>query len=156
MNGKGVGVDIGAKPDYPLTKTTVDATTGEEIPDYSGFYDLKDIALKVKEFYNKKENSLKVTVRKTTVKAKDLKNSKKTIQPLQIKNAQGPVSVKPIKKGSSSAIFNKLKVNKKGTVTLKKGTYKKGTYKIVVRIKAAGNKKYKPATVTKTFRVKIK
>ena len=35
------------------------------IPDYSGFYDLKGIAQKLKGFYNKKENPLKVTVRKT-------------------------------------------------------------------------------------------
>ena len=33
---------------------------------------------------------------------------------------------------------------------------KKGTYKIVVSVKAAGNDKYDPVTVTKTVKVKIK
>ncbi len=156
VTGSGIGVDIGAKPDYVLTKTSVDPDTGKEVVDYSGFYDLKDIAGKVEKFYSKKKNTLKVTAGKTTVKAKELKKTKKTIRPLKIKNAKGTVTVKLVKKGSSSKILGKLKVSKKGAVTLKKGTYKKGTYKIVVSVKAAGNDKYDPVTVTKTVKVKIK
>ena len=40
-----------------------------------------------------------------------------------------------------------------GKVTVKKGL-KKGTYK--VKVKAAGNKNYKAATKTVTFKIKVK
>lgn len=154
---KGVGVDIGAKPDYVLTKTVTDAATGTETTDYSGFYDLRDIAKKVESFYEKKAaNPMKVTVKATTVKAKVLKAGKKTIRPISIKNAEGKVSVTLVKKGTSAKIFKKLKMNKKGAITLKKGKYKKGTYKIAVKISAAGNDRYKAASVTKTVKVKVR
>ena len=42
-----------------------------------------------------------------------------------------------------------------GKVTVKKGL-KKGTYKVKVKVKAAGNKNYKAATKTVTFKINVK
>ncbi len=79
-----------------------------------------------------------------------------TAKPLTIKNAQGKVTCKIVKKGTNSKIYKKIKINKKGVITFKKGKYAKKTYKIKVKITAAGNSKYNKKTITKTVKVKIK
>ncbi len=84
-----------------------------------------------------------------TVKAKKLKRTKVTVNALTVKKAKGEVKYKKLS-GSK-----KLTVNKKGKITIKKGT-KKGTYKIKIKITAKGTKKYKSKTVTKKITIKIK
>ena len=96
-----------------------------------------------------KSNPIKVTAKTTTVKAKKLKRSKVTVNALTVKKAKGEVKYKKLS-GSK-----KLTVNKKGKITIKKGT-KKGAYKIKIKITAKGTKKYKSKTVTKKVTVKVK
>ncbi len=97
----------------------------------------------------KQANPIKVTAKTKTVKAKKLKRSKVTVNALTVKKAKGEVKYKKLS-GSK-----KLTVNKKGKITIKKGT-KKGTYKIKIKITAKGTKKYKSKTVTKKITIKIK
>lgn len=104
----------------------------------------------------KSANTIKVTVKTKSLKAKKLKKKKQTAKPLTIKNAQGKVTCKIVKKGTNSKIYKKIKINKKGVITFKKGKYAKKTYKIKVKITAAGNSKYNKKTITKTVKVKIK
>ncbi len=95
--------------------------------------------------------ALKLKVSNKAVKASKLKKSKVTVKPLTIKNVKGKVKVTKVKKGTSSKIYKKIKVNSKGAVTLAKGKYKKGTYKVKLRITAKGCK-----TAYKTVKIRIK
>lgn len=95
--------------------------------------------------------ALKLKVSNKTVKASKLKKSKVTVKPLTIKNVKGKVKVTKVKKGTSSKIYKKIKVNSKGAVTLAKGKYKKGTYKIKLKITAVRCK-----TLYKTVKIRIK
>ena len=104
----------------------------------------------------KSANTIKVTAKTKTIKAKKLKKKKQTVKPLTVKNAQGKVTYKLVKKGTNKKIFKKIKINKKGAITFKKGKYAKKTYKIKVKVTAAGNSKYNKKTVTKTVKVKVK
>ncbi|MCH5298934.1 MAG: hypothetical protein J1E96_04135 [Ruminococcus sp.] len=106
---------------------------------------------------NKKlKNPIKVTAQTKTVKAKKLKSKKQTVRALTITNAQGKVTATIVKNGTSKKILKKIKINKKGVITLKKGKYNKTTYKIKVKITANGNASYKPSTKTKTVKIKVK
>lgn len=105
----------------------------------------------------KKKNPVKVSVKKKTIKANKLKKKAQTIKALTIKNNKGAVTVTKVKSGTTKAIFKKIKVNKKtGAITFKKGKYAKKTYKIKLKIAVKGNSGYKPVTLTKTVKVKIK
>ena len=101
-------------------------------------------------------NTMKVTVKAKTLKAKKLKKKKQTVKAITVKNAQGKVTYKIVKKGTTSKIYKKVKINKKGVITFKKGKYAKKTYKIKVKITAAGTSGYNKKTVTKTVKVKVK
>lgn len=105
---------------------------------------------------SKKTNPVKVTVKLKTVKAERLKAKKQKVKPLTIKHAKGKVTVKLIKKGTSSKIFRRLSVNSKGEITLKKGKYSKKLYKVNLKITAKGNSNYKRASKTVTVKIKIK
>ena len=106
-------------------------------------------------------NTIKVTVKTKTVKAKKLKKKKQTVKAITVKNAKGTVTFAKVKKGTTSKIFKKVTVNKKtGKITLKKGKYAKKTYKVKVKIKAAGKKvgnvQYNAKTLTKVVKIKVK
>ncbi|MBQ5346668.1 MAG: hypothetical protein IIU39_01250, partial [Ruminococcus sp.] len=94
----------------------------------------------------KAKNPIKVTAKKT-VKAKA---KKKTVikKAVKIKKAKGKVTCKTNNK--------KIKVNKKGTMTVAKGLKKGKTYKVKVKVTAKGNSNYKKKTVSKTVKVKVK
>ena len=109
-----------------------------------------------KSTVKKKANTIKVTVKTKTLKAKKLKKKKQTVKAVTVKKAQGKVTYKIVKKGTNSKIYKKIKISKKGAVTFKKGKYAKKTYKIKLKITAAGNSKYNKKTVTKTIKVKVK
>lgn len=101
------------------------------------------VAKKVTVVVNKAKQKLKNT-KKRKVKAKKVR--KKTIKiKLKVKaTGKGKIKYKRVSK--------KLKVSKKGKVTIRKGT-KKGTYKI--KVKALGNGNYK-ATKWKKIKIRIK
>ena len=104
----------------------------------------------------KKSNPLTVTAKTKTVKVKALKSKKQDVKPLTVKNAQGKVTFKLIKKSTSSKIYKNLKINSKGVITLNKGAYKKGKYKVSVKVAAAGNKSYNSGSKTVAFKINIK
>lgn len=104
----------------------------------------------------KKPNPVNIKAKTITLKSKKLKAKKQTIKPLTIKNAKGKVKCTLIKKGTSVIIRKKISVSNKGAITFKKGKYKKMTYKIALKITAAGNSTFKPKTISKTIRVKVK
>ncbi|MDO4859400.1 MAG: hypothetical protein Q4A48_00050 [Bacillota bacterium] len=102
----------------------------------------------------KGKNPLKVKGKTATVKYSKLK--KKT-QLLKVSKV-----LKFTNKGIGNVTYMKKKGDKKitiakktGKVTLKKGL-KKGTYKVKIKIKAAGNSKYKAGTKTVTVKIKVK
>ncbi len=68
---------------------------------------------------------------------------------ITVKNAKGAVTYKK-SKGNK-----KIKVAKNGKITVAKGL-KKGTYKVKIKVKAAGEGLYKPATKTVTVKVVVK
>lgn len=119
---------------------------GEEIEDSS---DEKAVT-------EKKSNPFKATAKEKTLKAKALKSKKQTALTITVKNAQGKVSYKVLKSGTSKKLYKKLKVNSKGKVTLKKGKYAKKTYTVAVKVSAAGNDKYKSGSKTVKVKVKVK
>ncbi len=105
----------------------------------------------------KKENPIKVTVKKKSVKLKKLKKKAQKVKAITVKKAQGKVSFKLVKKGISKKIRKLIKLSSKGVITIKRWKKpKKGTYKIKIKITAKGNDKYKSKTVTKTVKIKIK
>ncbi len=105
----------------------------------------------------KKANTIKVTAKTKSVKAKSLKRKKQVVKPLAIKSAKGSVKVVKVKNGTDKKLFKKFTVNSKsGALTIKKGKYKKGVYKVKLKITASGGKYYKPKTVNKTVKIKIK
>lgn len=89
-----------------------------------------------------------------TVKASVLKKKAVSLsKPVTVKKAKGKVTYKNV---SSQKVAKKFKVNaKNGKITLNKGT-KKGTYKVKIKVTAAGNSKYKPASKTVTVKVRVK
>ena len=97
----------------------------------------------------KKANTVKVTVKTPSVKAKNKKQTISASKIFKVSKAQGKVSYKKLS-GSKN-----LTISKTGKITVKKGT-KVGTYKIKVAITAAGNENYKAKTVNKTVKVKVK
>ena len=97
----------------------------------------------------KKANTVKVTVKPPSVKAKNKKQAISASKIFKVSKAQGKVSYKKVS-GSKN-----LTISKTGKITVKKGT-KAGTYKIKVAITAAGNENYKAKTVNKTVKVKVK
>ena len=136
--------------DYEVPGFTINGYAGTAAENYAKNNEFKFVTIK-------KANTLKVSASKESLKAKALKKSKKAVKPISIKNAKGKVTVTKVKKGTDSKIFKKITVNKAtGAVTFKKGKYAKKTYKLKLKIKAAGNSDFKPKTITKTVKVKIK
>ena len=105
----------------------------------------------------KKPNPVKITVKTKTVKLKKLKKKAQKVKAITVKNAKGKVTYKLVKSGITKKIRKLIKINSKGVITIKCWKKaKKGTYKIKVHITVQGNSKYKPKTVNKVVKVKIK
>lgn len=137
----------GLDPDAPIVAPTVPTDNGNN----------NNAAKPASSKTTKKKNPVKVTLKKKTVKAKNLKKKAQKVKALTIKNNKGAVTVTKVKSGTTKAIFKKISVNKKtGVITLKKGKYAKKTYKIKLKIVVKGNSKFKPITLTKTVKIKIK
>lgn len=110
------------------------------------------------QIIEKKANTIRIkSLKIKAIKKKVLKKKSKKITPFKITKAKGNVTVSIVKKGTSKKIYKRIKINNKtGVVTFKKGTYAKKTYKIKFKIAVTGNEEYKPKTVNKSIRIKIK
>ncbi len=105
----------------------------------------------------KKANTVKVSAKTKSVKAKALKKKNVIVKKVfTVSKAQGTVTVAKVKKGSDSKLYKKVTVKKNGSVTIKKGKYAKKTYKIKIKVTAKGNANYKSKTVSKVLKIKVK
>lgn len=106
----------------------------------------------------KKANTLKAKGKTVKLKAKKLKKKKQTItrkRAITIKNAKGEVTYTKVKVNKKK-YAKKFTINKKtGKITVKKGV-KKGLYKVTVRVKAAGNGSYLPASKKVVVKIRVK
>lgn len=134
-------------------KNNINAGKGTAVITGKGAY--KD-STEVKFEIAKANNSVKVKTSIAKVKAKKLKTKKHTLKSLKISKANGKVKVKIVKSKTSKKIRNKVKVNKKGVITLKKGVYSKGKYTVTVKITVKGDDNHNPTSFTKKLRIKIK
>ena len=102
----------------------------------------------------KARQKLSVKAKAKKIKAAKLKKSKQKVKKaVTVKNNKTAISYKKVKKGSS----NKLSVDKKGTITVKKGKYKKGAVlKIKIKITAKSSNNYNAASKTVTVKITIK
>lgn len=107
---------------------------------------------------SKKSQTITAKAKTQKIKATTLKNKKQTVKKvITVKKAQGKVTYKKVKKGSTSSIYGKIKINSKsGAITLKKGKYIKGTYYLKVKVTAAGNANYNSCSKTVTVKIKVK
>ena len=135
-------------PSAPATEVLI--TAPKDQPEPSGEDDSKPVA--------KKKNTLYAKGKTVTLKAKTLKKAKRTIvrkDAIKVKKAEGDVTytLKSVKKAKYRKYFT---INKKsGKITVKKGL-RKGTYRITVKVKAAGNNKFRRMTKQVTVKVRVK
>lgn len=103
----------------------------------------------------KQEQSMTVKAAKQkTISLKKLKKKKQKVRPITVQSAVGTVSYKIV--GGSKKSKKALKINANtGKITVKKKT-KKGTYKVKVKVNAAGNSVYQPASKTVQVTIKVK
>lgn len=120
-------------------------------------YDKKTVTKTVKiKILGKAANTVSVTTKLNDLKISNLKKAKKTVKTIKITKAKGKVVVKKVKKGTSGALYKKIKVNAKtGAITFKKGTYKKGEFKVKLKVTAKGNSNYKAKSVKVTATIRI-
>ncbi|MBQ5399183.1 MAG: hypothetical protein IIU14_07090 [Ruminococcus sp.] len=103
----------------------------------------------------KKENTLKVTVKTKSIKLKKLRKKAQTVKPITVKNAKGKVSFKL--KDVPKKIKKYVSVTKKGAIKFKKWKKaKKGKYTLKISVTANGNKTYEKKTIVKEFIIRIK
>ena len=153
LNVNGTPVTLVSGTDYKLSyKNNINAGTNTASViitgkgNYAGSITKKFTINKAKNPFTVKGKTAKVKYSKVKSKARTLKVTKV----LALKNAKGTPSYAK-KSGNKKIAINK----KTGEVTVKKGL-KKGKYKVVVKVKAAGNNNYKASTVkTVTFYVKV-
>ena len=125
----------------------------------------ESISAKVTVIVTKYTNTLKAKPKSKTVKVRAKKLKKKTLRitrkkAIKVTGAIGKVTYKRVKitckKKLKKAAKKKIKVNAKtGKITLKKGL-KKGVYKVKIRVRAAGNAKYKAAAKNVSVKIVVK
>ena len=110
----------------------------------------------------KLSNTLSVKGKTVKVRYSKLKKKSQKIarsKAIKVSKAQGKVTYKKIRVGSKKTnkkYGKKITINaKNGKITVKKGL-KKGTYKVKVKVRAAGNSKYKALTKTVTFKIRVR
>ncbi len=133
-----------------FTKGFDDETFGYETSDPLG-HDFSGGAATCKRCGVKgKKNTIYAKGKTAAVKYSKKKNRTiKRSKAITVKKAKGAVTYKK-SKGNK-----KIKVAKNGKITVVKGL-KKGTYKVKIKVKAAGEGLYKPATKTVTVKVVVK
>lgn len=119
---------------------------------FKGFYKGTSETMEFK--INKHANTLKIkSGKKYKIKYSKLKKVRKKIpySSVILFTSKGQGSLTFTKRSGNK----KIKISKKGTITVKK-KLKKGTYKVKVRVRASGNGNYDPSTVkTVTIRIKV-
>ena len=125
----------------------------------------ESISAKVTVIVTKYANTLKAKAKSKAVKVRAKTLKKKTVRitrkkAVKVTGAVGKVSYKRVKitckKKLKKAAKKKIKVNAKtGKITLKKGL-KKGVYKVKIRVRAAGNAKYKAAAKNVSVKIVVK
>ncbi len=102
----------------------------------------------------KEANPLSVKGQTAVVSFKKLKKKNQVLKASKV--------IRTLKKGAGTVSYTRASGNKKivinkktGKVTVKKGL-KKATYKVRVKVRAAGNSRYKAAEKSVTFRIKVK
>ena len=126
------------------------------------FYDKADTTKPAQEVRiakgNKPANTLKVKGKIVKLSAKKLKKKSQTIarkKAVSVTGARGVVTYSKVSV-SKKKYAKKFTLNRKtGKITVKKGV-KKGTYKLAIKVKAAGDEKYKPASKTATVTIRVK
>lgn len=106
---------------------------------------------------DKPDNTLKAKGRSVKVSAKKLRKKARTITCGKAVSVPGDCGVVTYSKVgvNKKKYANQFTVNSKsGKITVKKGV-KKGTYKLTVKVKAAGDEKYKPASQKATVTIKV-
>ncbi|MBR2547595.1 MAG: hypothetical protein IKF07_05325 [Eubacterium sp.] len=114
--------------------------------EYNGRECKVPVVIKLKNTMSAKSKPVKIKYSK--LKKKDQKIKKKAA--FKVSKAVGKVTYSLAKKDPKAK--KKIKISKSGVITVKKGL-KKGKYTIKVKVKAAGNGTYGPAS--KTVKVKI-
>ena len=99
---------------------------------------------------NKLNNPMTVKAVKKTYTVAEVTKKAKKFKGVSVKNAKGTVTYSA--KAANAKSKKVLKFDKKGNITVKKGT-KRGTYKAKITVKAKGTTAYKP--LTKVVSVKI-
>lgn len=138
---------------------------GEPKTDYSNRYmDVylirRDIMYPEDYAGTKLSQPMKVSGKTVSIKYKTLRKKAQTVaakKAYTIKKKQGKLSYTLSAAKKSSKNFKKyFKINKKtGKITVKKGL-KKGLYKVTIKIKAAGNSRYKAGTKKAVVKIKVK
>ena len=146
-----------------IVKVTVDGKVLKEGTDYlvvvakvtnAGKYIVTAQVVGIGHYEGTVAKKVTVTVKKATQKLKNTKKRKVKYKKVKKKKVKIKIKVKSTGTGKIKykRVSKKLKVSKKGKVTIKKGT-KKGTYK--VKVKALANGNYK-ATKWKKIKIRIK
>lgn len=117
----------------------------------------RDISAKCK-VYVTGANTMKTGGKTVTLKSSELKRRSKTIKrakAITVKKAQGKVTYKlsGVTKKKYRKYFKVAKTT--GSMTVKKGL-PKGTYKLRIKVRAAGDKAFRPKTETVTVKVRVR
>ncbi len=96
----------------------------------------------------KKANTMIVKTENKTIEGKKLDKKNISVKAITVQNAKGKITYKKISGN------DKITVNQRGSITVKKGTLS-GLYRITIQITAAGTSSYKPKTITVTVKIKI-
>ena len=103
-------------------------------------------------------NTMKARGRTVKIKHSQVQKKSRTIKrakAITVKKAQGAVTYK-LKSVTQKKYRKYFRVARKtGNITVKKGL-KKGTYKLKIRVRAAGDKAYRPKTQEVTVKIKVK
>ena len=129
-------------------------------PDKENFltvvYSNRECKVPVVIIQEKKDNTMKVTTKQVTVKYAKLKKKNQKIKKgvgIKVSKPAGKVTYSLAKKDPKAK--KKITISKAGVITVKKGL-KKGNYTISVKVSAAGNATYNPASETVKVKIKVK
>lgn len=151
-SGKAQSVGVTVVVDGKALKEGTDYIASIPTVTDAGTYNLKAKITGIGHYEGSFETTVTVTVKKKAQKLKKTKARKIKASKLKTKAVKIKLKVKATGKGKIKykRVSKRLKVNKKGKVTIKKGT-KKGTY--IIKVRAKANKNFKG---TKWKRIKIK